>query len=56
MAEDVKIREGGSWEFIELLRIKELKSNISVATTWIKPSHHPAMPTQSRPFLWEASY
>ena len=36
MAEDVKIREGGSWEFIELLRIEELKSNISAATTWIK--------------------
>ena len=27
MAEDVKIREGGSWEFIELLRNEELRSN-----------------------------
>ena len=27
MAYDVKIREGGSWEFIELLRIEESRSN-----------------------------
>ena len=35
MAEDVKIREGGSWEFIELLRIEELKSNTSSNALWV---------------------
>ena len=49
MAYDVKIWEGGSWEFIGLLRIEESESNTSAAWDIVHlPSNIPGQSDQPR--------